>query len=214
MAKGRRLVFVDKPARTQTQILIGGLGTHPLDPDHVALHVGNTAFGGTFTARLMKEVRSKRGWSYGAYARLPIDRRREAFSMWTFPAATDAAACVALELELLEAWLADGITKEELTFSRSYLSESYAFDVDTPFKRVRQAVDEEVYGLPSDYHTGYVGRVGQTTLDAANAAIKKRISRDDLAVVVVGTAGELAGAIAKAIPNLASTEVLPYDFEP
>ncbi|MBK7398513.1 MAG: hypothetical protein IPJ34_19995 [Myxococcales bacterium] len=86
--------------------------------------------------------------------------------------------------------------------------------MDTPFKRVRQAVDEEVYGLPSDYHTGYVGRVGQTTLDAANAAIKKRISRDDLAVVVVGTAGELAGAIAKAIPNLASTEVLPYDFEP
>ena len=180
----------------------------------MALHVGNTAFGGTFTARLMKEVRSKRGWSYGAYARLPIDRRREAFSMWTFPAATDAAACVALELELLEAWLAEGITKEELAFSRSYLSESYAFDVDTPFKRVRQAVDEEVYGLPSDYHTGYVKRVGQTTLDAANAAIKKRISRDDLAVVVVGTAGELAGAIAKAIPNLASTEVLPYDFEP
>ncbi|MBL8716633.1 MAG: insulinase family protein [Myxococcales bacterium] len=214
MAKGRRLVFVDKPARTQTQILIGGLGTHPLDPDHVALHVGNTAFGGTFTARLMKEVRSKRGWSYGAYARLPIDRRREAFSMWTFPAATDAAACVALELELLEAWLAEGITKEELAFSRSYLSESYAFDVDTPFKRVRQAVDEEVYGLPSDYHTGYVARVGQTTLDAANAAIKKRISRDDLAVVVVGTAGELAGAIGKAIPNLASTEILPYDFEP
>ena len=31
---GRRLVLVDKPERTQTQILIGGLGTHPLDEDH------------------------------------------------------------------------------------------------------------------------------------------------------------------------------------
>src|SRR5690606_14210509 len=41
---GRRLVLVDKPERTQTQILIGGLGTHPTDPDHTALLVGNTIF--------------------------------------------------------------------------------------------------------------------------------------------------------------------------
>src|SRR5690606_22342107 len=33
---GRRLVIVDKPERTQTQILMGGLGTHPADPDHTA----------------------------------------------------------------------------------------------------------------------------------------------------------------------------------
>jgi zinc protease len=36
--KGRRLTFVDKPDRTQTQILIGCLGTHPTDDDHLALH--------------------------------------------------------------------------------------------------------------------------------------------------------------------------------
>ena len=71
---GRSLIFVDKPERTQTQILIGGLGTHPRDPDHVALSLANTAFGGTFTARLMQEVRAKRGWSYGAYARLSIEK--------------------------------------------------------------------------------------------------------------------------------------------
>lgn len=213
MVKGRRLVFVDKPARTQTQILIGGLGTHPLDADHVPLHVANTAFGGTFTARLMKEVRSKRGWSYGAYARLPIDRRREAFSMWTFPAATDAAACVALELEMLDAWVKDGITADELTFAKNYLSESYAFDVDTPFKRVRQAVDEEVYGLPGDYHTGYVPKVKAATLAGANGAIAKRVSREDLVVVVVGTAGELQKALEKVIPGLTSTEVFAYDHE-
>jgi zinc protease len=99
---GRHLVIVDKPERTQTQILIGCLGTHPSDPDHLALHVGNTIFGGTFTARLMQEVRAKRGWSYGAYSNLPYDRRRRGFSLWTFPKASDAAACIKLELELLE----------------------------------------------------------------------------------------------------------------
>lgn len=50
---GRHLVLVDKPERSQTQIFIGGLGTDPRDRDHHALVLGNTVFGGTFTARLM-----------------------------------------------------------------------------------------------------------------------------------------------------------------
>jgi len=211
--KGRRLFFVDKSARTQTQILIGGLGTHANDRDHIPLHVANTVFGGTFTARLMREVRSKRGWSYGAYSRLPIDRQRESFSMWTFPASTDAAACIALELELLEDLLEKGITAQELAFAQSYLSESYAFDIDTPFKRVRQAVDEELFGLPTDYHTAYVEHVRAVKLDEANAALRTRISRDDLTVAMVGTASDIEEAVRKAIPRLSSNAIVPFDSE-
>jgi len=211
--KGRRLFFVDKPARTQTQILIGALGTHALDVDHTSLHVANTVFGGTFTARLMKEVRSKRGWSYGAYSRLPIDRKRDSFSMWTFPAAKDAAECLALELSMLDELVAKGITDQELAFAQSYLSESYAFDIDTAYKRVRQAVDEDLYGLPADYHTGYVAHVKAVTRDQANAALKARLHPENIAVVVVGTASEIKEAIQKAIPNLASTDVIPYEAD-
>ena len=211
--KGRRLIFVDKPARTQTQILIGGVGTMATDPDHVALHVANTIFGGTFTARLMKEVRSVRGWSYGAYSRLPIDRRREAFSLWTFPAASDAAACIGLELELLETLVKSGVTDAELAFAKGYLGESYAFDIDTAHKRVRQAVDEDLYGLPADYHTGYVAKVLAVTRDQTNAALRSRISLDDLVVVVVGTASELEEPIRKSIPGLGQVEVVPFDQE-
>jgi zinc protease len=211
--RGRKLLLVDKPARSQTQILVGGLGTKPEDADHFALHVANTVFGGTFTARLMNEVRSKRGWSYGAYSRLPIDRRREAFSLWTFPSATDAAACVALELELLEALVKDGITQQELEFAQGYLSESYAFDVDTAYKRVRQAVDEELYGLPGDYHTRYVEQVRAVTLAEANASLRSRIPIDDLVIVVVGTASQIQEPIQKAIPRLAAAAVVPFDQE-
>ena len=211
--KGRRLVFVDKPARTQTQILIGSLGTHAKDSDHTPLHVANTVFGGTFTARLMKEVRSVRGWSYGASSRLPIDRRRDSFSVWTFPAATDAAPCLALEISMLDDLVGKGITDAELAFAKSYLVESYAFDIDTPFKRVRQAVDEDLYGLPTDYHTGYTKHVQAVTRDQANAALKARLSADDFVVIVVGTAADIKDPIAKAIPGLASTEVVAYDSE-
>ena len=64
---------------------------------------------------IVQEVRAKRGWSYGAYSSLPIDRRRQAFSMWTFPKAEDAAPCITLQLQMLHDLRSKGITKKELT---------------------------------------------------------------------------------------------------
>lgn len=209
----RRLVFVDKPERTQTQILVGETGSHPRDPDHIPLHVATTIFGGTFTSRMMKAIRSDRGWSYGAYARLPYDKQRDAFSMWTFPAAKDAAACIALELELLQAWREKGISARELAFAKRYLVRSHAFDVDTPQKRVHQRLDVDLFDLPADYHDKYVDNVQGVTLDQANAAIRERVSTDDLVVSVVGTHAEIGEAVASAVPGLAKVEVVAYDAE-
>lgn len=210
---GRRLVIVDKPERTQTQILIGGLGTHPHDPDHVALLVANTVFGGTFTARLSDEVRSKRGWSYGAYSSLPYDRRRQAFSMWTFPAATDAAACIELELKLLHDWVNDGITEDELTNAKNYLIRSNVFQTDTAAKRMGLLLDEHLHALPENYHHAFPSNVAAVTREQANAAIRRRISLDNLLVTVVGTASDIADDIAKVIPGLAERTVIPFDRE-
>jgi zinc protease len=210
---GRRLAFVDKPERTQTQMVIGGLGTDAHDPDHIALVVANTAFGGTFSSRLMQEVRAKRGWSYGASSRVGFDRRRDAFTMWTAPAASDAPACLALQLELLQALRRDGITETELEFVKRYLVRSHAFEIDTARKRVHQRLEEILYDLPEGYHDTYLQRVEAVTLEAANAAVQRRISEDDLVVGVVGTHAELGAAIGDAIAGLKETTVEPYDLE-
>jgi len=208
---GRSLVFVDKPERTQTQILIGGLGTHPHDPDHLALAVANTAFGGTFTARLMQEVRVKRGWSYGAYSSLPIDRRRQAFSMWTFPKASDTAACIQLELEMLEAFRKKGLKKSELSWAKRYLSRSHAFAIDTASKRVGMKLDSNLYGLPAGYYENYLEALRGITLEDANAAVANRLSDENLRIVVVGTESVLGNDVRAAIPRLADSSVVRYD---
>jgi zinc protease len=211
--RGKRLVFVDKPERTQTQILMGDIGSHPRDADHIPLHVATTIFGGTFTSRMMRAIRSERGWSYGAAARLPYDAQRDAFSMWTFPAAKDAAACIELQLELLGAWREKGILPKELSFAQRYLMRSHAFDIDTAQKRVHQKLDVDLFDLPADYHTKYLEHVESVTLDTANEAIRRRISGEDLVVAVVGTHAEIGEAVARAIPGLTKVEVVPYDAE-
>ena len=210
-SEGRHLVFVDKPERSQTQILIGTAGTRPQDEDHVALFVANTVFGGTFTARLTQEVREKRGWSYGAYSNLPIDKERRALSLWTFPKAEDAAACIGLELDLLERFVDKGITKKELAWAKRYLVRSHAFALDTASKRVGLLLDEVMYELPDGYYRDYTKHVEAVTLEQVNAAIARRLDPHNLIVAVVGTASQIFDEVRAAIPELADAQIVPFD---
>ncbi|MBV9948684.1 MAG: insulinase family protein [Myxococcales bacterium] len=213
MRPGRRLLVVDKPERTQTQILVATMGTDARDEDHVPLVVANAVFGGTFTSRLMKEVRSKRGWAYGASSRAVVDRHRQAWVMWTFPAAQDAAACLKLILELLDAWVTRGITPREMAFIKRYLVRSHAFEIDTAAKRLHQGLDVELLGLPPDYYTGWIDGVQRVTVDAAAAAVKNRIHTSDLLAVVVGTATQVLAPLRDAVADLREASVVPFDAE-
>jgi zinc protease len=213
MRPGRRLLVVDKPERTQTQILVGTMGTSPHDEDHTALVIANAIFGGTFTSRLMREVRSKRGWSYGASARTSIDRHRQAWVMWTFPAATDAAPCLELMLSLLQTWVTGGVTPREVAFIQRYLVRSHAFEIDTATKRLHQALDIELLGLPADYHSAWTDHVRAVDAATASAAVQRRIRPQDLLAVVVGTASQVLEPLKSAMGTPVESSVVPFDAE-
>jgi zinc protease len=208
--QGRRLLIVDKPERTQTQIIVGTLGTHALDPDHTALQVANVVFGGLFTSRLTHEIRSVRGLSYGASSSLGHDRERELWTMWTFPAAKDARLCLELQLKLYEEWVRDGVRPSELKRAKDFLIKSHAFEIDTAQKRLDQRVEAELFGLPADYFDGFVKRVEGVSRKDANAALQKRLSRRDLAMVVVATAKELRKELSQ-LSKLNEIRVVPFD---
>ncbi len=210
---GRNLVVIDKPDRTQSQLVIGTLGTHAKDDDHVALVVANAAFGGTFTSRLTHEVRSKRGWSYGASSHLPCGKLREAFTMWTAPGAETAADCLGLELDLLAKWRDQGLDTDELAKCQQYLRLSHAFEIDTPKKRLSQKIERELLDLPDDFHRRWVERVNGVTLDQANQAVARRISDSSLWVSAVATDEAIGDDLRAAIPDLHQTVVEPFDVE-
>ncbi len=211
--RGRNLVFVDKPSRTQTQILVGCLGSHPQDDDHVALFLGHTIFGGTFSARLSREVRGKRGWSYGASSHLPYDRLRQSFYAWTFPAAEDAAPCLSLKLKLLEQLIDRGVTKTELLSAKKYLKNSNVFSRDTAAKRASEQLDARTYQLPLGYHDSFVDKIMETRLEDVNSALRARLSAKNLLITVLGTKTDIYPSIAEAIPELSASKIVNYDRE-
>jgi zinc protease len=210
---GRRLVIVDKPDRSQTQLGLATLGTHPKDDDHVALAIASTALGGTFSSRLMQEIRVKRGWSYGVSSSLSVGRVRETFNVWSAPGAEDAAACLALELELLDAWRNDGLTAAEVAFCQQYIRRSWPFEIDTPKKRLQQKLERALLDLPDDFHARFLERVSAVTRDEANAAIRQRIAPERMWIAAVCTESQLGTSLRAAIPALSSHVVDAYDVE-
>ncbi len=207
-----RLTIVDKPERTQSQILLGHIAPNWRDPDFDALQVAVHGFGGTFTSRLMQEIRAKRGLSYGTSARLGQGRSQKALMMNVFPSLDQSAETFALMRSLYEAFAAKGLSDKEVEFARVNLRESFAFHLATPEERLDLRTTAELAGLPPDYIDRFGERVSAVQVARANAMVERALRPADLEIVIVATAAELRPKLqAAGLLEGLIVEVVPYD---
>ena len=207
-----RVTLVDKPERTQTQIFIGQPAIAWNHPDFLPLIVATNAFGGTFTARLMNEVRVKRGLSYGASARLGQGRGPRALQVYVFPAIERTAETLGLVSDLWRTWVDEGLTDEELRFSRENLASSSVFDRVTPEDRLDMRVALLVCGMDADYADTLAERLRAITDEEVRFAMARHLTTTGLTVTLLATADQLAAQRATAWPpSLTAINTIPFD---
>jgi zinc protease len=211
-APTRRLQIIDKPDRTQTQINAGQIGVRMTDPDFFPLWLGNFAFGGgSFSARMMVEIRVKRGWSYGANSYFRQGLQPRSWQLHLFPAEKDTAAALDYSLKMVEDLKSNGLKPEEFDFAQRSLVNSSGFMYNTPKKRVENKLLERTLDLPDGFMKSYGAELQKVKLSEVNGALKRFLKPDRLAISVLGTAKNLREPLAKAagIP-LNQVEVTPY----
>jgi len=208
----RRLLVVDKPDRTQSQILVGQPGLPRAHPDFLPLAVATSAFGGAFSSRLMQEVRVKRGLSYGASAHLTQGRGARALSMSMAPALPQTAETLELVLELWREFVEAGLRDDEVEFAKEHLAASFAFQMATPEDRVDLRTGVELLELPPDFLATLVPAIRAVTPEDVREAMACHLDPRALAVTVLSTASELLPQLERArlFPK-AAIEVVPYD---
>jgi zinc protease len=211
----KRILLVDKPARTQTQITGGQIGVKMTDPGFFPLFLGNDVFGGeSFSARLMVQIRVKRGWSYGAYSYFKHSREPRSWQFYLFPAAKDTPDALRLTLNLVDELKEKGITPAEFQFTQRRLVNNAGFMYNTPKKRVENKLTEKTLHLPDGFMKSYGPKLSSVKLDEVNRALKEFLRPDRLSIVVLGTAKDLKAKLAKAASVPASKiEVVPYNKE-
>ena len=210
--QGRRLALIDKPERTQAHILMGHASLSVTDPDFLAIDVATTAFGRTFTSRLMEEVRVKRGWSYGAYANLSAEPIGSIYSLTASPSIEYADQTVALLVQEFEKFVNEGLTDEEIEFARRYLLNAFPFMVETPTLRAAQLAKARLLGHPDGFVDSLTARIKALDVEHVRDAVRRRLDPENLLIAVVCSAESLGDRL-RALPGICAVSVHPHDEE-
>lgn len=181
---GRRIVIpLDVP---QAVVTFGGPGIPRHDPDFMAAYVVNHILGGgSFTSRLYREVREKRGLAYGVSTGLYWFRRAAVLLGGTATRAdrtVDALKVIEQQVKLMAE---QGPTAEEMAAAKSYLKGAYALSLDTSTKIAAQLNEIQVDNLGIDYIQRRSGLIDAVTIEDAKRAAK-RLYGGGLLVTVAG----------------------------
>jgi len=193
----RRVLLVDKPDATQTQIRFGNVAIARNDPDYLAATVANTILGGGFTSRLIEELRVKRSLTYAAWSAVAARLMGGDFRVGTFTKSPTTVETLALALSVEGDFRSQPPAPAALEKAKTYLEGQFPLKIESPEALAARLAEREFHGLPEDELAHYRTRVAGVTPDQV-VAVSQRVmpSPDAVAVVVVGKAGEIHDGLA------------------
>jgi zinc protease len=181
---GRRIVIqLDVP---QAVVNFGGPGISRSDPDFMAAYIVNHILGGgSFTSRLYREVREKRGLAYGISDSLVWLNH----TALLFGSTATRADATGQTIEIIEREIRrlaeEGPTEEEFVKAKTYLKGSFALGLDSSNRIASQLVKIQLDDLGIDYIERRSSLIDAVTLADAQR-VAKRLCNNGLLVTVVG----------------------------
>lgn len=174
---------------TQKQIRLGQIGMDIHDPDFFALAVGNRILGGSaLVSRLFKEVREKRGLSYGVSSQFEPLAVAGPFAISLATKVDQAPVALKVVQDVLQNFVKEGPTKEEMNSAKQDMINGFVLRLSGNSAISNLLGTIGFYQLPLDYLDTYTQRVQAVTLEQVRDAFQRRIKPADLAIVLVGPA--------------------------
>jgi zinc protease len=176
----------------QSVVLFGKSGIKRSDPDYYAAYILNHILGGgSFSSRLMDEVREKRGLAYSVSSSLASLDHTAVMQAQT--ATKNASVEQAVRLVRAEwARLAEkGPTLEELANAKTFLTGSFPLQLDSTGRIAAILVSIQIDHLGIDYLDRRNALLESVTLEQAQRVAQRLFDPGPLSIVVVGPPGEL-----------------------
>lgn len=186
-------VTVQEFPTPQSVVRFGHQGITRDDPDFFAAYILNEVLGGgRFGARLMTEVREKRGLTYGISTYIaPMDHAEMYIGQFASANEKVAEAIDVVKAEWAK-MAAEGVTAEEMAATKTFLTGSYPlrFDGNGPIADI--LVGMQMEGLPIDYAATRNAKIEAVTLEDLKRVAARLLLPEQLHFVVVGQPVRLA----------------------
>ena len=190
-----RVYLIDRPGAPQSEIRIGSPALARTSPDYFPAAVMNRVLGGQFSSRINMNLREKRGLTYGARSSFIFLKQPGPFMVaGGFTASRTGEAAEQLLLEI-GAMHREGITDEELEFSRKGLRGGFALSFETPYQVAGALQGIVLYGLPDDYYERYIQNLDSVSSEDVVRVARSTLDPRTMAIVVVADAAGTRGGL-------------------
>lgn len=203
-AGATKIFLVDKPGAAQSEIRMGYLAL-PYDAigEYYKAKMMNFVLGGNFNSHINQSLREKHGWTYGAFTYF---NGSENVGPYTAQAgvkkeATDSS--VVEFINLMQNYAENGITEEELAFTKSSVGQKDALKYEAGYQKTGFLNKILRFGLAPDFTEKQSDILQNLTVEEVNALAAKHIDVDNMAIVVVGDKETIYEGLSK----------LPYEIE-
>ena len=179
-------IIVDLP-QPQSLVSFKASAMRREDPDFYTAVVLNYSFGGGgFESRLMKELRVEQGLTYGIGTRVSADEKIQVWSGGGQTKNESAGDFIQGIKDQMTLVVEGGVTAEELSDAKAYLTGSYPLGFDSNSKIAGNMMGVRLDGLPIDFFDKRNAMVEAVTLEDANRVAKEYLKPENFTFVVVG----------------------------
>jgi zinc protease len=191
IGRAGRVVVVDRPEQTQSQVRIAGPAYRRGAPVQFAAQVVNVTLGAGFTSRLVREVRVKRGLSYGVGSAFDTLRAGGLFSVSSFTKVETTGKLLAVMRQEVDRMREGGPSRSEVEKAQRYLAGLFPLRTETNESLAAVLADMALYDLGDDWLDRYRDRVRAVTRSEAREAAARYCFPEPPVTVVVGPAERL-----------------------
>jgi predicted Zn-dependent peptidase len=189
------VTFIDRPGSVQTVILAGGSAPPPGHPDHIPLGLASALLGGSFSSRLMSNLREDKGYTYGANSRLD-SHLKDSLLGAEIEVRTEVTAASYVELTYELGRLASvEVPQGELEATRNYLAGVRVIFLQTQAGLASSLAQIRGLGLDLRYLESYSDRLAAVTPTELRRVAARYLAPAQLTTVMVGDAAKVAGSV-------------------
>jgi len=146
----------------------------------------NYVLGGAFSSRINLNLREDKGYTYGARSGFSATRIPGPFTASAGVRADSTADSIVQFVNEITGYRENGITPEELQFTKDAIGQSEALDYETPGQKASLLNQIITYNLESDFVREQQNIINNLTIDRVNALAQEYLPIENMAIVVVG----------------------------
>lgn len=188
---GQQILLVDRPGSTQANFILGNIGIQGASMDYFPARVMNHVLGGTFSSRLVQNIREEKGYTYsiGSGFSYPADTGR---FIVTAAVRNDVIAATLEEIFAeIERIQTEPLTDEEINDARDGIVGEWVFGLETYQDFVEAVASYKIRGVELDRLNKWLGHIKDVSTDDVLDIANSYIHPEDFIIVVVGDASEI-----------------------